>query len=151
MRSTLDTNILVRAITSPPGPARRLIQLLRSDPAHALVLSRHILDEVREVLLRPRLQARYRQSSDEISRVVRELAAVAELVEPVVTKPVVLSDPPDDMVLYTAVEGRADVLCTLNTSDFARPSVQAFCITHGIRVMSDVELLRELLKYQPSS
>lgn len=132
------------------GPAQRLIELLRAAPDHTLVVSLYILNEVRNVLLRPRLQARCRLSSEEVDRFVMELAAAAEVVEPIVFQPVVLRDPSDDMVLFTAVDGRADVLCTGNTRDFARPDVQAFCAVHSIRILSDVELLRELLP-QPKS
>ena len=42
VRITLDSNILVRAVTSPKGPALRLLDLVLRD--HILVLSRFILD-----------------------------------------------------------------------------------------------------------
>jgi predicted nucleic acid-binding protein len=55
-----------------------------------------------------------------------------------------LADPKDDPIVYTAVAGKADVLCTLDRH-FQSPAVLDFLRTHGIRVLSDVELLRELL------
>jgi hypothetical protein len=57
----------------------------------------------------------------------------------------VRDDPADDYVIYTAAEGNADVLCTLNTRHFAAPEVQEFCASKGIRVMTDVEALRTVL------
>jgi hypothetical protein len=62
------------------------------------------------------------------------------LVQPVVVEPVVLTDPNDDPVLYTALDGNTEVLCTLN-ADFYKPNVLAFCLTNRIQIMTDVELL----------
>jgi hypothetical protein len=107
-------------------------------------LSRFILDEVERVLLYPRIQARYRITAGEAARFTGNLADAAHLVEPVIVKPIVLSDPADDPVLYTAADGAADVLCTRNTRHFSSSAVEAFCAEHCIRVMTDLDILREL-------
>ena len=143
MRFTLDSNILVRAATSPRGPALRLLDIILG--AHTLVLSRFILEEVERVLLYPRIQARYRITAVEAARFAESLADAADLVEPVIDRPVILSDPADDSVLYTAVDGRADILCTRNIRHFASAEVRGFCAERGIRVMTDLEALRHLL------
>ena len=148
MRFTLDSNILVRAALSPSGPALRLLNVIRS--GHTLILSRFILDEVERVLLYPRIQARYRITEREAARFTGSLAEVSHLVEPVITCPLVLSDPADDPFLYTAADGKADVLCTRNTRHFAAPEVQNFCVAHGIRVMTDLEVLRDLFSQAQS-
>ena len=62
---------------------------------------------------------------------------------PMVHQPVVLNDPNDDPVIFTAVEGRADVLCAMDR-DFYAPGVIDFCHQHGIQIMNDVDLLRLL-------
>ena len=133
MRFTLDSNILVRAVTSPQGPALRLLDLILG--SHSLVVSRFILDEVERVLLYPRLQARYRITIEEVARFTDNLANAALVVEPTIVMPITLSDPADDPVLYTAADGDADVLCTLNTRHFSTPAAQAFCKEHAIRVI----------------
>jgi predicted nucleic acid-binding protein len=43
---------------------------------------------------------------------------------------VVLKDPNDDPVVYTAVAGGADVICTVDRH-FYQPNVLAFCSRHG--------------------
>jgi uncharacterized protein len=143
VRFTLDSNILVRAATSPRGPALRLLDVVLS--THTLVLSRFILEEVERVLLYPRIQARYRITPEEAARFAGSLADASHLVEPVVIRPMVLSDPNDDPVLYTAVDGKADILCTRNSRHFAAPEIRSFCAERGIRVMTDVDVLRHLL------
>ena len=67
-------------------------------------------------------------------------------VEPIIVTPITLSDPAGDPLLYTAADGMADVLCTLNTRHFCTPGAQAFCKERGIGVMTDldVDVLREL-------
>jgi len=143
VRFTFDSNILVRAVTSPGGPALRLLDLVLD--GHTLVLSRFILDEVERVLLYPRIQSRYQITLEEATRFTASLAAASHLVEPTVTEPVVLSDPDDDAVLYTAADGRADILCTRNSRHFSSTAVRSFCERHKIRVMTDLEVLQELL------
>jgi len=143
VRFTLDSNILVRAATSPRGPALQLLDIIPG--AHTLVVSRFISEEVERVLLYPRIQARYRITTLEAARFAENLADAADLVEPVIDRPVILSDPADDSVLYTAVDGRADILCTRNIRHFATAEVRSFCAERGIRVMTDLEALRHLL------
>jgi predicted nucleic acid-binding protein len=104
VRFTLDSNILVRAVASPRGPTLRLLDNILS--AHTLVLPRFILDEVERVLLYPRLQARYQIAASEAARFTGNLADVAHMVEPVIVRPLLLSDPADDPVLYTAADGK---------------------------------------------
>ena len=143
MRFTLDSNILVRAAVSPQGPAYRLLDLILNH--HTLVVSQHIVDEVRRVLLYPHLQTRYRVSSTEADEFLRKLSSLAYIVEPVLQDPIGAADPDDDAVLYAAAEAKSSVLCTLNLRHFNSAPARTFCARHGIRVMTDVEALRELL------
>ena len=142
MRITPDTGILVRMNAKATGPARQLLELILAGP-HELVLSNFLLDETARVLAYPRIQALYRLTPEEISEHVELLRARADVVSPVVFKEVVLRDPDDDPVVYTAVAGLADVLCTLDR-DFYAPEVIAFCADRSIRIMDDVQLLQEI-------
>ena len=140
MRTTPDTNILVRAAVSPFGPAGQILE--RSTlPPHALVLSDQILDEVRRVLQYDRIRRLAGFSDDEREAWITLVAAVSEVVSP--TEIIaVCQDPDDDVVVATAVKGRADVVCTLDRH-LLNPLVQAYCATFQIRVLTDVELLTE--------
>lgn len=148
MRITLDSNVLVRAVVSPYGPALALLDAVLKD--HTLVLSRFILDELERVLMYPRIQARYSITPHEAAAFASRLGEAAYMVEPVILEPVIPFDPDDDPVLYTAADGNAEILCTLNTKHFGTPEAAAFCGVRGIRILTDVELLRELRKGRES-
>lgn len=143
MRVTLDSGILVRGAASPTGPAARLITEL-ARLGQPLILSDFILVEVGRTLGYPRMQARYGLTPVEIEARVDHLRAVAEVVRPANGPPIVLDDPKDDPVVYTAISGNADVLCTLD-HHFDTPRVLGVLSRYGIRVMPDVDLLREIL------
>ena len=59
------------------------------------------------------------------------------------------SDPADDPVLYTAADGKADILCTRNIRHFDAPAARSFCAERGIRVMTDLAVLHDLLQRVP--
>ena len=84
---------LVRANTRALGPARELLTLIGSQGAHTIVLSRHILSEVKRTLLYPRLQAQYGLTEPEIQEHVDLLQRVATIVEPFISEPVVAHGP----------------------------------------------------------
>jgi putative PIN family toxin of toxin-antitoxin system len=142
LRIVFDTGVLVRANAKSTGPAREaLIAIIHGD--HELVVSAFLLDELARVLRYPRLLARHGLSEQEIEEHIEYLRQIAELVDSVVGEPVVLNDPDDDPVIYTAVAGRADVLCTRDR-DFFQPDVVAFCQDQNIAVMDEIDLLRLL-------
>ncbi len=108
-----------------------------------LVVSPYVLQEVQRVLDYPRLQAIYNLTSGDIWEHVRFLESISELVEPADGPPIVLNDPKDDPIIYTAIAGQVDVLCTVD-KHFYEPNVLAFCSRHRIQLMTDVELLHVL-------
>lgn len=142
MRVVLDTNILVRANIKARGPAREVLLKFISGN-HVLITSPFLLREVERVLAYPRLQALWRLSLQDIQEHVQFLANVSELVHPVIGAPVVLTDPNDDPVIYTATCAKAEAICTLD-SDFLEAGVVAFCRNQGISILTDVELLQRL-------
>ncbi|BDC48771.1 hypothetical protein F183_A10870 [Bryobacterales bacterium F-183] len=142
MRIGIDTAILIRAHEKAAGPARELLLVLR-ETGHALILSSYVLDEVARVLHYPRLQKLFSLTEQEIDRHLAMLRSMADIVEPASGPPIVLEDPEDDPVVYTAIAGDADILCTVDKHFYAL-NVLAFCARHKIRVMTDVQLLRLL-------
>jgi putative PIN family toxin of toxin-antitoxin system len=145
MRIVLDTNILVRAHANARGPARELLLLVTASPAHNLLLSPFLLQELERVFGYPRVQKSTMLTDDETAEYLRYLRSreVSELVFPGTAPRVVPADEEDDPVVHTAVTGRAQVLCTLN-KQFYVPTVIDYCKEHGIVILSDIDLLRAL-------
>ena len=77
----------------------------------------------------------------EVEQYLQILASLSEVVAPLSGSPIVLRDMDDDPIVYTAVAGGADVLCTLD-AHFYEDAVQSFCAQKGVKIMDDVELLR---------
>jgi putative PIN family toxin of toxin-antitoxin system len=144
MRIVLDSNVLVRAIISPTGPAAALRQMIRP-PDHLLVTSKELLDDVQDSLNYPRLQRIHGLDDVGIDQAVRDLYARSLCIgipaHPLIPK--VSRDRDDDLVIATAVHGRADVLCTRD-NDILDPPVVRYCASHGINVLTDVGLLARL-------
>src|SRR5207245_9606249 len=132
-----DTSILVRATKRPNGPARKAIDALAADRDHVIALSAFILGEVGKVLSYRRMQALYRLTVHEIHDHVQFLRSISCLVEPSIGMPIVLSDPADDLVVYTAVAAGVDVLC-VKDRDLYESNVVACCRRQDIQVMDDL-------------
>jgi putative PIN family toxin of toxin-antitoxin system len=139
VRILLDTNILVRAAISPDGLARKILDRIRDNDEHVLVVSSHILSEVADVLSRPRMRARWPLSDDEIQRYCQFLSAASEEVS---IRPVaqVIDDPKDQAVIEAAVAARVDAICTGDVH-FETQAVREFLAGFGIAVLTDRDLL----------
>jgi putative PIN family toxin of toxin-antitoxin system len=144
MRFLLDTNLLVRAAITPGGLARKLLGCIEGSEEHVLIVSSHILSEVADVLRRPRIQARWPLSTEDIQNYCRYLSEVAQEVpaQPIAS---VISDPKDQPVIEAAVSGQADGICT-SDAHFYEPLVKEFLEEHGISVLTDKALLLLLEK-----
>lgn len=118
-RIVLDTNILVSAARSREGASFAVLQALRQRRFVALV-SVPLMLEYEAVLTRPeQLQVGGRT----LAMVDAFLDALCLHVEPVhlhyLWRPQT-RDAADEMVLETALNGRADALVSLNTADFSK-------------------------------
>ncbi|HTX37300.1 MAG TPA: putative toxin-antitoxin system toxin component, PIN family [Bryobacteraceae bacterium] len=144
MRIVLDTNILIRANpkVSPQGLARDILLTVVAGP-HTLILSAAILIEVGRVLAYPHVQARWPMPKEMINQYLVFLEAAGIVVEPGTPASPIVSDPDDDPILQTAIAGHADVLCTRDEA-FRHENVQRVCTAHGIRILDDIALMREL-------
>jgi hypothetical protein len=149
MRVTCDTNVLVRIAVRPDGPARAVFLELLSDP-HRLVMSEPIVAELSRVLRYERVRRQARLTDDEINSFVSDLQELAESVVLAELIPAIAMDPDDNVILATAIAGRADVICTRDRH-LRHKLVRAYCETYGIRVLSEVELLAELRGARPPS
>lgn len=144
MRVVLDTNILARAIPGSKSPAREVLERLSVAP-HVLVLSQPLLTELSRVLGYERMKRVHGLDDAQAAEHVTDVESAAFIVPLVTSVTAVTSDPDDNAVIGTAIDGQTEVICTLDRH-FQKPDVQAYCRNHGIQVMTDVELLDLLRK-----
>ena len=108
MRAVVDTNILVRALIRPQGTVGPVLIRLRQGD-YTLLYAPLLLEEVVDVLNRPRLRHKYGLTGADIRTVVSLLLLRGELVTP--AEPITACrDPRDDKFLEVAVAGKANVI-----------------------------------------
>jgi putative PIN family toxin of toxin-antitoxin system len=142
MRIVLDTAILVRTNVKATGPAKEILKAIERCVG-VLILSPFLIREVERVLKYPRMQSLYKLTDAEVRQHIEYLESLGEVVAPAEGPPIILKCPDDDPVIYTALAGEADVICT-GDRHFYEPNVLEFCSRYGIRVIDDVALLRIL-------
>jgi putative PIN family toxin of toxin-antitoxin system len=138
MRLVLDTAVMVAALRSGQGSSRRLLVAgLRRQVL--LLVSVPLLLEYESVMLRLEHLEASGASAADVSALLDAVAAMAEVVLLDFLWRPALRDPDDDMVLETAVNGRADALVTFNRKDFMQPAARL-----GVPILLPGEVARSL-------
>jgi putative PIN family toxin of toxin-antitoxin system len=106
--AVVDTNVWVSAFLNPDGfPSRLLLAGRRGQ--FSIVSSLPLLDELQEVLLRPRIMKIRHATLADIRVFMDGVASVVQLV-PVSGALRLCRDPDDDIILETAIQGKATFL-----------------------------------------
>lgn len=142
MRAGVDTNVWVSGALNPRGRPAEVRQALdRGD--FTLITSPPMPDELAEVLSRPRVADKYGITTDVIAELMALLVEKADIIEVNGTLQL-CRDPDDDVVLETAVNGKADVIVTRD-EDLSRDlDLIALLEERGIRVLTVQHFLDEL-------
>ncbi len=136
IRYVLDTNVVVAGLRSPTGASAALIDQALNG-AFTPLISVALALEYEAICGDPAQRIVSRLSETEISNFISALCAVAEPVNPRFLWRPQLSDPADEMVLETAINGNADALVTFNRRDFGSAPRD-----FGITLLSPPEALR---------
>jgi putative PIN family toxin of toxin-antitoxin system len=132
-RVVLDTNLLISAALVAQGKPRRVLTWARTNAP--LIASLPLLKEIRTRLERPKF--RKYLSAEDAESFVLDFAAVCE--KPALSGSIrVCRDPDDDMVLETAVAGRADCIVTGDQDLLVLDPFQ------GIRILAPADFLKEV-------
>jgi putative PIN family toxin of toxin-antitoxin system len=117
-RVALDTSVLVAALRSDRGASRQLL-LGALERSYQVVASVPLMIEYEAVLSREEHLLAAGLSAEEMQSLLDAVAMVADPVRLAYLWRPLLTDTEDDMVLETAINGRAEILVTLNLRDFA--------------------------------
>ena len=141
-RVVLDTNVLVAASRSRLGASFALLQAMRNRQ-FLVLLSVPLMLEYEAVLKRPEQLAASGRSVLMTDAFLDALCLCGEAVHLHYLWRPQLRDPSDEMVLETALNGRADVLVSMNIRDFA--TARRF----RLKVATPGAFLRQLREEQP--
>jgi putative PIN family toxin of toxin-antitoxin system len=136
----LDTDVLVAAFRSSAGASRHLLEAARTR-LFRMLLSVPLMLEYEAVLTRPEHLASSGASKEDVAAVLDELSLAGGRVELLVRLRPMLADANDEMVLETAINGRADAIVTFNQRHFSPVAERFRCA-----VLRPVEAIRRLTK-----
>jgi putative PIN family toxin of toxin-antitoxin system len=136
----LDTDAIVAAMRSPTGASAAIIRKARQGKV-ALLLSVPLAMEYEAVCVRPEHQLAAGLREQEVRIFVDAVIAIAEPVKIHYLWRPQLRDLSDEMVLETAVNGRANLLITFNVRDYGTAPAR-----FGIEVMTPREAVERISK-----
>lgn len=134
MRAVVDTNVWISAVLNPTG-APAAVRLALQRQQFTLVTREPLLTEVALVLARPRFAQRSGVTPADIADLVALLRERAEVV-PVTGAVQLCRDPDDDVVIETALNGRADAVVSRDDDLKAASDVAAILSERGIAVLT---------------
>ncbi|MBN1641867.1 MAG: putative toxin-antitoxin system toxin component, PIN family [Anaerolineae bacterium] len=136
MRAVVDTNILVRAVIRPGGAVGPVLLRLRQGD-YVLLYAEPLLEELADVLDRPRLRDTYGVTDQDIETILGLILLRGEAVQ-VEERITACRDPRDDKFLEVAVAGKADAIVSAD---------EDLLVLHpyaGIPILSPAAFLRML-------
>ena len=146
VRAVLDTNVLVSAVLSPTGPSSRIFALFRRG-RFELVISPALLDEVLEVLLRPRIRLLTGMTVSQAVQLVANIRRRAHVVGGLYADiDMVPTDPKDNPVLAGALEGDAEYVVTQDKRDLLALKDHHVAGHRTIHIVTPASFLRNVLE-----
>jgi putative PIN family toxin of toxin-antitoxin system len=142
MAAVVDTKVGVSATLNQAGVPAASLAAIRAR-RFTLVVSEPLLAEVAEVLGRSRFAEKYGVTAADIGELLALLRERAELV-PATGAIRLCRDPDDDLVIETALNGRADVLVTRDDDLKSDANLFQILLSQGIEVLSVRRFLARL-------
>jgi len=138
IRIVLDANVFVSAYLSPDSKPARVLKLAAEEGKFQLCASREILEEIMEVLKRPRLRKTYQSSAKEANAYIKAIAAAAIMTTGLIKVNVIEADPADDKYLACALEAQAGYIIS---GDHHLLDLKSF---QGIKIMTPGAFLESI-------
>jgi uncharacterized protein len=134
VRAVIDTNIWVSSLLNPSGFPAKLRKSFE-EGAFKVIISAPILEELADVLARPRIQGKYEITGDDIKGLLELLEQRAEDVL-VLGDVEICRDKDDNFVIETAIKGQAEYLVTRDDDIKFDKEVLSYLSRHSITVVS---------------
>jgi uncharacterized protein len=142
VRVAVDNSVWISAAVNPRGHPARIKEALAAG-RFDLVISEPMLGELADVLARRRIARRTGLTTGEQVEFVEGLRELADVVT--LTGDVRLCrDPNDDMVIETALKGKADVLVSRDEDLTRTPELAEVLAQVGVRILTVARFLAEL-------
>ncbi|MBI3988170.1 MAG: putative toxin-antitoxin system toxin component, PIN family [candidate division NC10 bacterium] len=138
----VDTNVWVSALLNPSGPPAQLKNAW-VDGLFDVIVCLPVLEEIADVLQRPRIQRKYKIHKHEIVQYLRLITGRAILV-PVTGTVTGCRDPDDNLLLEAAITGGAKYLVTRDDDLKRDLDLILQMRQHGVRVVSVSQFLKTL-------
>lgn len=145
----LDTNVLVRGLSSQNSASSKLLKLCEEREAH-LLLSRAVIREYRDVLLRNELTMHHPAITPEVvDLVIERLRYVSDVIHPVRARFRYDRDPDDQPCIELAIAGRGTHIITHDNDLLSLPGQRSDAGKRfrqrlpGVRVCNSVTFLGE--------
>lgn len=133
IKVVVDTNIWISSLIASSKTAARLIDEWREGKFEIVVSEQQVL-ELYEVFSRPKFLVKYRIDRQEIDDIVSSIAFRAERVT-LKGSTKLCRDPDDDIIIETAIRGRAKYLVTGDKDITNDKTVLSFLSRHGVSVI----------------
>ncbi len=144
VKAVIDTNIWVSSLINPFGFPARLRKAFEQG-AFNTVISAPIVEELIDVLARPRIRNKYDISEDDVKELIILLEEISEDV--LVTGDVtVCRDKDDNLVIETAIKGKAQYLVTRDDDMKFDKDVLSYLKRYNISVASIANFLDVISK-----
>lgn len=135
IRAVIDANQFVSALLKPVSNSSEVLKLAREGKLK-MVMSPEIIDEIKAVLLYPRLVKRHKLTPEQIDLFMSKLLKVAVIIQSGSKLSIIKDDPSDNKYLECAVAGRADVIIS---GDKHLTDLKSF---QAIRIMKTADFLK---------
>lgn len=134
VKAVVDTNIWVSSLLNPFGfPAK--LRMLFAEGLFDVVISTPILEEIAEVLMRPRIRDKYEIAGDDVEGLLLLIEERAENV-PISGDVAICRDKDDNLVIETAIKSGAKYLVTRDDDIKFDKAVASFMLKNGVTVIS---------------
>ncbi len=117
MLITIDTNVLYQALRSSSGASFQIMQLVRAGSCR-IALSQAVFTEYQDVLTRQSSLDAFELTRDDVEKILRYVAYVAQKTDPRFLFRPNLKDENDNMFVELAIASQSKYLITSNTKDF---------------------------------